>query len=173
MARKKQDVQSTPDPEPYRKFTPEQMVAALTDSGGMVATAARKLGCHRATVMRYLDEYPEVREARQNARELLGDRAEATLATLALGERSKDGKGYIADPNIKALMFLLKTQYRSRGYIERVTVHHQVDIALVASTFDALERAGVDVREFLERGRQLAERRIAEAKVISESTDDR
>jgi len=74
-------------------------------------------------VRRYIANYPTVAAAQAEAKEALGDQVELTLATMALGERNASGS-YIREPNITALIFLAKTIYKDRGYVERVQQEH-------------------------------------------------
>jgi transcriptional regulator of acetoin/glycerol metabolism len=57
---------------PYRKYTQEQIIRALESSGGMIAPAARALGCDRNTIKRYLKEYEPIAQA-------IADQREATV----------------------------------------------------------------------------------------------
>lgn len=101
------------------KFTADEMIAALLDTKGMITLAAKRLGCAPNTVRRYIATYPTVAQAKQEAHEGLGDQVELTLVGMALGERDKHGK-YTREPNIAALIFLAKTKFKERGFVERV-----------------------------------------------------
>jgi len=105
------------------KYTAQQMIDALEAAKGMITIAARRLGCAPNTVRRYIAKYPTVAAAQAEAKEALGDQVELTLATMALGERNASGS-YIREPNITALIFLAKTIYKDRGYVERVQQEH-------------------------------------------------
>lgn len=50
------------------RFTPDEIAGALRDTGGNVTRAALVLGCNRDTVRRYLLRFPELKEARRQAR---------------------------------------------------------------------------------------------------------
>ena len=94
-------------PAPYRKFTPEQMVRALEESKGLIAPAARALGCSRATVRSYIDEYSAVGQAKLDQEEAVKDMAENALyAAILRGEAW-------------AICFYLKCRAKDRGYVER------------------------------------------------------
>ncbi len=45
------------------KFTPEQMIEALDQAGGVLAAAARALGCNRSTVYDYMKRHESVQRA--------------------------------------------------------------------------------------------------------------
>ena len=92
---------------PYRKYTAEQMIDALAESMGMISPAARKLGCSRDTIRRYLAEYPEIAEAIEDANEEVND-----IAELKLLDAIKRGEAW-------AICFRLKTKAKNRGYVEK------------------------------------------------------
>ena len=92
---------------PYRKYTAQQMIDALAESMGMISPAARKLGCSRDTIRRYLAEYPEIAEAIEDANEEVND-----IAELKLLDAIKRGEAW-------AICFRLKTKAKNRGYVEK------------------------------------------------------
>jgi hypothetical protein len=92
---------------PKPKYTPEQVVAALNECEGMLFLAARRLGCHVATLHKYINRYPACREAREQKRGEFVDTAELKLLDAVRG-----GEAW-------AVCFTLKTQAKNRGYVER------------------------------------------------------
>ena len=90
-----------------RRYSAQQMANAIREARGFVTVAAEKLGCHRATVQRYINDYATVQDALTDAREKRHDFVENKLMTA------------IQDGNITAIIFYLKTQCKDRGYIER------------------------------------------------------
>ena len=94
-------------PAPYRKYTAEQMIDALAESMGMISPAARKLGCSRDTIRRYLAEDAEIAQAIADEREATTDLAENKLRDAIIR-----GEAW-------AICFYLKCQGKSRGYVER------------------------------------------------------
>src|SRR3954449_7553558 len=90
-----------------RRYTQEQVLAALDECQGLCFLAARRLGCHPNTVSRYLERYPRVREAVEAKRGQMVDAAE-----LALYRAVQRGEAW-------AVQFCLKTLGRDRGYAER------------------------------------------------------
>ena len=84
------------------------IVGAITASRGYISAASDLLGCSRVTIYRYLQKYPEAREALQDARERRHDHVESKLMNLIDAE------------NVTAIIFYLKTQCKERGYVERV-----------------------------------------------------
>jgi hypothetical protein len=94
-------------PVRYRKFTAEQIIDALGESHGMIAPAARSLGCSRDTIRRYLAEYAEIAQAIADEREATTDLAENKLRDAIIR-----GEAW-------AICFYLKCMAKDRGYVER------------------------------------------------------
>ena len=90
-----------------QQYTAEQMIKALTEAKGLVSVAARMLGCSRQTVYNHINKQVTVKQAMEDARETMTDFAEGKLF-----EQINTG-------NITAIIFYLKTQGKSRGYVER------------------------------------------------------
>lgn len=90
-------------------YTAVQVAVALTQAGGIVAEAARILGCTRKTVHNWIKRDPEVAEARDQARESVVDRAEQILRKKALDEEDRT-----------SLIYLLRTMGRDRGFGDRI-----------------------------------------------------
>src|SRR5215212_10366728 len=95
---------------PYRKYTPEEIIGALEESRGLIAPAARKLGCARDTIRRYLEEYEDIAQAIADQREAVTDMAENSLY-----EAIRRGEAW-------AVCFYLKCMGKGRGYIEKAEV---------------------------------------------------
>jgi hypothetical protein len=93
--------------QPYRKYTQEEMIKALEESKGLIAPAARALGCSRDTIRSYLEEYTAVRQAKLDQREAVTDMAENALYQAIL------------DREAWAVCFYLKCMAKDRGYVER------------------------------------------------------
>ena len=94
------------------RLTNEKIIKALRESRGLVAVAARKLGCSRKTIYDRMAKSSEIREALEEAREFTTDVAEA-----ALFRAIEQGEAW-------AVCFYLKTQGKGRGYVERQEVEH-------------------------------------------------
>ena len=92
------------------KFTVEEVIAAVKKNRGILALAAKELGCARQTLHNYVNRYPTVAQAVSDERESLLDLAEGSLF-----EQVRKG-------NITAIIFTLKTLGKSRGYVERQEV---------------------------------------------------
>lgn len=63
------------------KYTAAQFLKAIPGSGGVITTIAARLQCDRATVQRYIDIYPTIKEAYDSECETVGDIAESVVAT--------------------------------------------------------------------------------------------
>lgn len=92
------------------KFTAQQMIDAIRGSRGIKSVAARRLGCVRQTVDRYIRDYPTVREVYEEERESLVDLAEAKLLES------------VNNSEWPAIKFVLVTLGKDRGYVERQEV---------------------------------------------------
>jgi hypothetical protein len=92
------------------RYTAQQVIDAITGSGGIQAVVAAKLGCDRATISLYAKRYKTVRDALDQAEEELTDLAESKHVT-----RIRDGYW-------PAIQYRLSTKGRRRGYGEQVDV---------------------------------------------------
>lgn len=90
-----------------KRFTPEQMVTALTASKGLVYLAAKRLKCDPETVSRYCKRYPAVQAVKEALRGQMVD-----LAEQKLWESIQKGEPW-------GITLCLKTLGRDRGYVER------------------------------------------------------
>ena len=111
-------------------FTAEQVIRATEGSGGIVTQIAKRLGCSRMTVYRYMEKYATVALAIQEEREGLLDIAESELLKQIRGG------------NMTAIIFFLKTQGKRRGYVERQ--EHKLDIGKISELTDDELRAIVE-----------------------------
>ncbi len=55
----------TVNPGRPQEYTKEEVIAALERNRGLVDYAAKELKCHPTTVRRYIERYPECREAQK------------------------------------------------------------------------------------------------------------
>lgn len=127
------------------KYTAEQMIEAIRGSGGIVSVVASRLGCGRATVYRYRDRYPNVRDALEGEREVLLDIAEAGLF-----DRVDDG-------DLDASIFALRTLGKDRGYHFRVDVGRIVEDEVEAILYTL--RRHLNLEEFEKVARIIARAR--------------
>jgi len=101
------------------RYTTQQIIDALHEADGYVAKTASILHCNPSTVYNYSKRYPSVAAAWEDIREARHDHVENALMKL------------IDSGNATAIIFYLKTQCKSRGYIERQQIEHSggVDVA--------------------------------------------
>jgi transposase-like protein len=116
------------------KYTEEQILEAISGTGGDISEIARRLGCARSTVYRYMDRYPSVAEAIEDEREELLDLAEEGLMK------------QVREHDLQAIIFVLKTKGKDWGYTTWIdlgaTVRREIDDLL-----DTLRR-GLDPEDF-------------------------
>ena len=89
------------------RYTQKQLVDALTQARGIKAAAARALHCTRWTINRYIQRYPAVRIAYDDALQSSIDLAYSKLVDL------------VEQGDWSAIRFLLTTLGRDRGFTER------------------------------------------------------
>ncbi len=109
------------------KYDLREIALALLLSRGIVSTAAQRLGCRTSTVSWFMERYPEVEEAARRGRELRIDLAEQAL----------DHK--VAQGDIVAILFTLKTQGKDRGYVERRELDERRQVDLTVRAIDYRE----------------------------------
>ena len=103
-----EDIKQIPlPPEAGKSFAIPDIVLAINESLGYLSLAALKIGCTRRTIEYYADQFPEVRAAISEQRELMKDKVELRLYNK------------ISSDDLGAMCFYLKTQAKDRGYIER------------------------------------------------------
>jgi hypothetical protein len=85
----------------------EKVIKAIEDTRGNVSAAAKSLRVSRTTLYKYINERATVKAALDEARETMLDNAESALYRAVL-----NGESW-------AVCFYLKTQGKSRGYVER------------------------------------------------------
>lgn len=108
----------TPKKEHADKFTEQEMINALTATKGMRTKAAKRLKCSYNTVVRYINEYPAVAEAEKLSRETMLDAIELKAYAQAM------------QGDTAMLIFMLKTQGRSRGYVEKQEQEHSGELKI-------------------------------------------
>ena len=92
------------------KFTADEMAQAIISADGILAKAARDLKCTRQTVHNYVNKYATVRQAYEEANDKFIDEAEEQL------------QRHVKRGSLPAIMFVLKTKGKHRGYVERQEV---------------------------------------------------
>lgn len=89
------------------KISVADVLPLVEQNKGNVAAIARKLGVTRGTIWNRCKESPTLMAALEDARESMIDNAESMLYKKVI------------DGDVTALIFFLKTQAKSRGYVER------------------------------------------------------
>lgn len=107
----------TPPPNKRRGPKPvldsELVAAALVDLRGNISAVARKFGVDRHTVRTMIDRKPTLKRILSDAREGMLDDAESALYSSVVAR-----EGW-------AVCFLLKTQGKSRGYVEKQEIDYR------------------------------------------------
>jgi len=88
----------------------EKITPLIEEYNGNLSLVARRLGVSRMTVYRFMENKPSIKLALTDAREKMVDNVESKLYSKAL------------DGDTTAMIFFLKTQGKSRGYVERQEV---------------------------------------------------
>lgn len=91
-------------------LTVEKITPLIEEYMGNLSLVARKLGVSRTTVYNFLENKPTLKVVLIDAREKMIDNVESKLYSKAL------------DGDTTAMIFFLKTQGKSRGYVERQEV---------------------------------------------------
>ena len=92
-----------------QRYTPAQVIAAIRRAHGIASAAAEVLRCNRRVIYRYMDKYPEIKAAYEEARDETVDYAESKqIKALKKGERWA----------IENWLFYSK-EGRKRGWIRR------------------------------------------------------
>lgn len=95
-----------------QKYRLGEVAEALRVHHGQVCLAARALGCSYRTLLRYIEQYPELEDVRTAARRAVVEEVEGVLV-----ERALAGESW-------AIQFLLRSWARGT-YGEKVEVHQQ------------------------------------------------
>ena len=93
-----------------KRLTKNKVKDLLKQAHGNYAAVARAYGVSRQAVRQFVERDDELREIATETRETMLDNAESKLYSEAMAG------------NTAALIFLLKTQGKKRGYIERAEV---------------------------------------------------
>lgn len=86
------------------KYTVEQVVEAIKDTGGIKTEVCQRLNCGRRTIYLYIDRFPEIKEAFEEEEEKVLDMAESSLFAM------------IQNGDLTAIFYYLNNKGRRRGY---------------------------------------------------------
>jgi hypothetical protein len=57
------------------QFKAEQFIKAIPGTGGIISTIAARVGCQWHTARKYIEEYPTIKQAYQNEKSAIDDKA--------------------------------------------------------------------------------------------------
>lgn len=98
-----------------KRLSVKSISDALSRNRGMVAVAARNLGCARSTIYDWMEAHPEIKQVLADEREVMTD-----IAELSLYKQVQVGEGW-------AVKYYLSAQAKDRGYAETVNLKHSGD----------------------------------------------
>lgn len=76
---------STSNPSAHARYTAAEVILALDAEGGVIAAAAKRLGCARSSVKNYIRRHPSVRRSLKATRTATCDTAKSNLAAGVMG----------------------------------------------------------------------------------------
>ena len=88
------------------KYTKEEVLDALTKSGGFISIACKLLGCTRKTIYNYLDRYEELKEKLDDINYTYDDKVEAKIIEKAVRGETRELIWYATH----------KQSFKERGY---------------------------------------------------------
>lgn len=100
-----------------RRFSQEQVLDAIKDSGAIVTIIAARLDCAWSTAESYVKKWDKTRQAFRDETERIKDVAESTLINSIKQGNTTDAKWY------------LSKKAKDRGYGEELTVQQTADTA--------------------------------------------
>lgn len=134
-----------------QKFTPDDVIAALRETKGMVYLAAQRLGCNVGTLYNYRDRYASVRAEMEYQDGLIND-----IAEMKLYQGIMSGEQW-------AVVFRLRTKAKNRGYSERTEITGADGKAIEAEVSTAPDLSKLTLDE-LRLWRALVEKATPDAK---------
>lgn len=93
------------------KVSQKALIEAAEKSNGIISAVAAQLQLDNRTVKKYLDKVPEAKEAFEIGRDKVLDKAESELLQIAFNKNHPR--------QFDAIMFLLKTVGKTRGFTEK------------------------------------------------------
>lgn len=112
-------------PATRHKYTQENILEAIKDSGAIVSTVARRLGCEWITAKRYIEKWESTRQAFSDEQETILDMAEGTLFNA------------IKEKDVQAAKWILATKGKKRGYSEKQEIEHSGGVVIRVDKDDA------------------------------------
>lgn len=120
----------------YKKPSLEAFKAVANACCGIMAEMADRLGVSRSVLYVWCENDPEFKAAVEDARDQFLDLAETNLRRLISGvpkfTKDENGEdqfaGWEVRPSEQAIIFLLKTRGKKRGYVEKTEIDGQVNL---------------------------------------------
>ena len=109
----------------WRKYSVKKFLKAIEGSGGNITVVCQRMGCHRDTFMKAMDENPELKHALDVAEEEFGDLVEGKIAQ------------HIKEGNVTMTIFYAKTKLKKRGYIESAIIHEGAPLPMLVDDIPA------------------------------------
>jgi len=126
-------------------YTAEQFIKAIPDSGGIISTIAKRVGCDWQTADKYIRGFKTVQTAYRQEKEAIIDMAEGTvLSNIKLAQQAQEAEGTQQD--ISDAKWYLSKMAKSRGYGDKVEIDIKVEKELDI-ILDALEK-GLSEEEY-------------------------
>ena len=104
-----------------KRFTTEQFLKAIPQTGGVIASIAKEVGCERHTASKYINDNAKIQQAYIDETETTLDLAEHGLHKL------------IQQGDFQAIKFYLSTKGKGRGYREARDVDVTTDGKAITS----------------------------------------
>jgi len=114
----------------------EDFKTVCNAKGGIITSIASVFGVERVTVYDWCKKNPKYQEALDNSREVFLDITESNLQTLVKGipnYREEDGKkifeSWAVPPSESAIIFVLRTIGKKRGYTEKQEIDMNANLS--------------------------------------------
>lgn len=111
------------------KYSKEDIISAIREAKGVLTVAASILDCDRSTIYKRMQNDEDIKEAHEQASEVMLDQAENALYDLIDSDKHKD--------HWKAVRYLLSTKGKKRGYVERQEITGEDGNEIKVSFVDA------------------------------------
>jgi len=105
-----------------RRYTKEEVLQAIPGTGGIKNNIARRLGCGYATVKAFIERWPEVAQAVEDERNIVGDVAESVIMDALL------------NGDLETAKWFARVKLGDRGYVPRTESRTTVDQVAVVTT---------------------------------------
>lgn len=122
------------------KYSIKTVLKAIKDTGGIRTTICSNLKCDRKTLFKYINKYPEIKEAIEDEEESVLDLAENSLFAL------------IQNGDTAAIFYYLNNKGKKRGYgYQREKLPDTTDAPVEERVTGVLETPGMISEEAWEK----------------------